>query len=184
LAPSDALARALLGLLNGAAVTRFRMPPFSSLYWNDVLQRPGHLADQIREASPPAQPPLNALGGQTWLALAITTVAAVAAHVTLSRSVFGRWPLRGGHNRTASRISGVPSTASPSRLHRQRDLCSLASRCFTPARPKPGSPVLGQRILLDVIGATVIGGTSLFGGKGKILWTLFGVLFLKLIDKA
>ena len=33
-------------------------------------------------------------------------------------------------------------------------------------------------------GATVIGGTSLYGGKGKVLWTVFGVLFLTLIDNA
>ena len=39
-------------------------------------------------------------------------------------------------------------------------------------------------MLLDVIGATVIGGTSLFGGKGKISWTLFGVLFLTMLDNA
>ena len=44
--------------------------------------------------------------------------------------------------------------------------------------------MLGQRILLDVIGATVIGGTSLFGGKGRVAWTLFGVLLLKLIDNS
>ena len=36
-------------------------------------------------------------------------------------------------------------------------------------------------MLLDVIGAAVIGGTSLFGGKGKVLWTLYGVLFLSLL---
>jgi ribose transport system permease protein len=42
--------------------------------------------------------------------------------------------------------------------------------------------VLGQRLLLDVIGAAVIGGTSLFGGRGRIVWTLYGALFLTLID--
>ena len=47
-----------------------------------------------------------------------------------------------------------------------------------------GSPVLGQRILLDIIGAAVIGGVSLFGGKGKVIWTIFGVLFLSVIDKS
>ncbi|MES4793164.1 MAG: ribose ABC transporter permease, partial [Chloroflexota bacterium] len=35
-----------------------------------------------------------------------------------------------------------------------------------------------------VIGAVVIGGTSLFGGKGKILWTLFGVLFFVLLSNS
>jgi len=35
-----------------------------------------------------------------------------------------------------------------------------------------------------VIGATVVGGTSLFGGKGKVVWTIFGVLFITLIDNS
>ena len=43
--------------------------------------------------------------------------------------------------------------------------------------------MLGQRILLDVIGAAVIGGVSLFGGKGKVIWTVFGALFLTVVDK-
>ena len=37
-------------------------------------------------------------------------------------------------------------------------------------------------MLLDIIGAAVIGGTSLFGGRGKISWTIAGVLFLVLLD--
>jgi ribose transport system permease protein len=44
--------------------------------------------------------------------------------------------------------------------------------------------VLAQRLLLDIIGAVVIGGTSLFGGKGTVLGTVFGVLFLTLIDNS
>ena len=50
------------------------------------------------------------------------------------------------------------------------------------ARMQTGSPIAGANILLDVIGAVVIGGTSLFGGRGKVLWTVFGVLFLVLLD--
>ena len=60
-------------------------------------------------------------------------------------------------------------------------LAAAASVLYT-ARLETGSPVLGQRILLDVIGATVIGGTSLFGGRGQVSWTVFGVLFLTLLD--
>jgi ribose transport system permease protein len=40
-----------------------------------------------------------------------------------------------------------------------------------------GRPTLGDTMLMDVIGATVIGGTSMFGGKGKVVWTLYGVIF-------
>jgi ribose transport system permease protein len=59
----------------------------------------------------------------------------------------------------------------------------MAAVLYT-GQAESGSPVLGQRMLLDIIGATVIGGTSLFGGKGKVIWTLFGVLFIKLLDNS
>jgi ribose/xylose/arabinose/galactoside ABC-type transport system permease subunit len=66
---------------------------------------------------------------------------------------------------------------------RSRPRSAISSILYT-GRLETGTPVLGQRILLDVIGAAVIGGVSLFGGKGKILWTVFGVLFLSVIDKS
>jgi ribose/xylose/arabinose/galactoside ABC-type transport system permease subunit len=44
-----------------------------------------------------------------------------------------------------------------------------------------GVPSLGGNVLLDVIGAAVIGGTSLFGGKGSVRGTFFGVVFFVLI---
>ena len=42
----------------------------------------------------------------------------------------------------------------------------------------------GSNILLYSVGAAVIGGTSLFGGRGQVQWTFFGVLFLTLLDTA
>ena len=50
------------------------------------------------------------------------------------------------------------------------------------ARLETGSPNHGKAMLLDVIGAAVIGGTSLFGGRGRVLWTVFGVLFLAVLS--
>ena len=78
----------------------------------------------------------------------------------------------------AFRCSALCSGPSSS----QASAPAIASMLYT-GRLETGTPVLGQRILLDVIGAAVIGGVSLFGGKGKILWTVFGVLFLTVIDK-
>ena len=51
------------------------------------------------------------------------------------------------------------------------------------ARLGVGQPNLGAEgtVLLDIVGATVIGGTSLYGGRGKVLWTVFGVLFYVLL---
>jgi ribose transport system permease protein len=55
---------------------------------------------------------------------------------------------------------------------------------FYTARLETGSPVMGQNVLLDVIGAVVIGGTSLFGGIGKLHWTLFGAIFMTILDNS
>jgi ribose/xylose/arabinose/galactoside ABC-type transport system permease subunit len=58
---------------------------------------------------------------------------------------------------------------------------AIASVLYT-ARLETGSPVLGQRLFLDVIAAVVIGGTSLFGGRGSVAGTVLGALFITLLD--
>ena len=89
-----------------------------------------------------------------------------------------------GHNPKASLISGVPvNRVIVSAYVLSGCLAALAAVVYT-GQAETGSPVLGQRMLLDIIGATVIGGTSLFGGKGKIVWTLCGVVFIKLLDNS
>src|SRR6185312_7481436 len=87
-----------------------------------------------------------------------------------------------GHNARAADISGVPVQATIIAAYAVSGFCAALASVLYTGQTETGSPVLGQRVLLDVIGATIIGGTSLFGGKGKVVWTLCGVLFLKLVD--
>ena len=71
---------------------------------------------------------------------------------------------------SSSSSSSSPASARPS------------PRSSTPARLGGGRPTIGAgACLLDIIGATVIGGTSLAGGKGKIVWTFIGVVFFVLL---
>jgi ribose/xylose/arabinose/galactoside ABC-type transport system permease subunit len=115
-------------------------------------------------------------------ALIATVIIAVCAHVIQSRSVFGKWLFAVGLNPQAAEISGVPVrrvivwTFVISGV-----LSSIAAIIYT-GRLEAGTPILGQRILLDVIGAAVIGGVSLFGGTGKVMGVFFGVLFLSVVD--
>jgi ribose transport system permease protein len=60
-------------------------------------------------------------------------------------------------------------------------LCAAVAAILYSARLGIGLPSLGNNLLLDIIGATVIGGTSLFGGKGSIKGTFFGVAFFVLL---
>jgi ribose/xylose/arabinose/galactoside ABC-type transport system permease subunit len=59
----------------------------------------------------------------------------------------------------------------------------LAAILFT-ATLETGNPEMARDNLLDVVGAVVIGGTSLFGGKGTVAGTVAGVVFLGLVDNS
>jgi len=118
------------------------------------------------------------------ISLLVAAAVAIVAHLILNRTVFGRWLYAVGTNARAAEISGVPVRRAVMWAFIISGLCAAVSSILYTGRLETGTPVLGQRILLDVVGAAVIGGVSLFGGKGKILWTLFGVLFLAVIDKS
>jgi ribose/xylose/arabinose/galactoside ABC-type transport system permease subunit len=127
-------------------------------------------------------PYANLLGIPIPALMAGTLVA--VAWLILNKSIYGSWIYTLGLNPKVARISGVPIAGSLIFVYVFSGLsAALASVLYT-ARLETGSPVMGQQLLLDVIGAAVIGGTSLFGGKGKVQWTFFGVLFITLLDNS
>ena len=173
---------ALAGVANGFAVARLRMPAF--MVTLATMMGFSGLAVWLTQSKAINQLPagFNTLGGHTAVAFVIAAIVGAWVHVMLSRSLFGRWLFATGHNARTAHLSGVPTSAVIVGAYAASGLLAAVASILYTGQAETGSPVLGQRILLDVIGATVIGGTSLFGGKGKVLWTLFGVLFLKLVD--
>ncbi len=173
-----------LGAVNGAMVTLLRLPPFivtlaSMMFlsglaiWSTQSKNIYHLP-----------PGFLALGQQLPLALSVTAAIGLTAHWLLARTIYGRWHLAAGQNATAAHISGVPVRAMTFAAYVASGFCAALASVLLTARLETGSPVLGREMLLDVIGATVVGGTSLFGGKGKITGTFFGVLFFTVLDNA
>jgi ribose/xylose/arabinose/galactoside ABC-type transport system permease subunit len=115
--------------------------------------------------------------------MVIALSVAVAAHILLNATVFGRWVLAIGMNRKAAEISGVPVRRVIVAVYVLSAVCAAIGALLYSTRLEAGRPTLGEgTFLLDVIGAAVIGGTSLFGGKAKIIWTFFGVLFFVLLS--
>jgi ribose/xylose/arabinose/galactoside ABC-type transport system permease subunit len=177
-----------VGLLNGAAITLFRMPAF--IVTLTTMMFTSGLAIWLTESKTIYNLPasFNAIGKGSFFvvpyALVVTALLALALHVMLSRSLLGRWLYAIGHNARAAEVSGVPVGRTTRLAYVISGLCAAAASILYTGRIETGSPVLGQRILLDVIGAAVIGGTSLFGGRGKVAWTVCGVLFITLIDNS
>ena len=186
--PAGVGARVLLGAVigagNGLAITKLRMPAFI-VTLTTMMFLSGFAIWLTQSKNIAGLPPaFTLLGNRLWLSLPIAAVLAGFAHLLLTRSLFGRWLHAVGHNARTAHVSGVPVDGVVIAAYVASGVFAAVAAVLYTARLETGSPVLGQRILLDVIGATVIGGTSLFGGKGKVLWTLWGVLFLTLLDNA
>lgn len=173
-----------IGAINGAVVTLLRLPAFIVTLASMMFL--SGFAVWFTQSKSIYNLPASflALGQRLPIALVVTMVLVIAAHLLLRRTVFGRWLYAVGQNATAAHISGVPVRAITCAAYVVSGFCAALASILLTARLETGSPVLGREILLDVIGATVVGGTSLFGGRGKIAWTAFGVLFLTVLDNA
>jgi ribose/xylose/arabinose/galactoside ABC-type transport system permease subunit len=106
------------------------------------------------------------------------------AHFVLSRTVAGRWVYALGHNAVAARISGVPARMVTIAVFVASGLCAALAAIIYTSRIETGLPTLGSNMLLDIVGAAVIGGVSLFGGRGSIWMVLAGVAFMCVLDKS
>ncbi len=180
----------LVGLFNGVCVSRLQMPSFivtltSRMFFAGcaLWYTTFHTHSSSISGLPTS---FTALGSGEWVGLPASLLLALplalAAHWVLTRTVYGQWLVAIGINRQTARISGVPVEKVITVAFVISGTCAALGSLIYTARLQTGTPILGERILLDVIGAAVIGGTSLFGGKGKIKWTIFGVLFLVLVD--
>lgn len=178
------LVGALVGLANGVAVTKLKMPPFIVTLTGMIFF--SGLAVWLTQSKNIGNLPVafNRISGNTVITFTITALLGVGAHLMLTRSLWGRWLYAVGHNARTSLISGVPVHGVVIGAYMASGLLAAVAAVLYTGQTESGSPVLAQRLLLDIVGATVIGGTSLFGGRGKILWTLYGVLFLKLMDNS
>lgn len=175
-----------LGAVNGFSVARLRMPPFLATLAVMIFASGFAiwLTHSINITGLPEGFRLLGAGtlGPLPTALLVVGPLALGAHLLLTRTVLGRWLFAVGGNARTARVSGVPVERVVLFAYVACAGCAAVASVLYTARLETGSPVLGQRILLDVIGAVVIGGTSLFGGRGSVLGTVYGALFITLLD--
>lgn len=171
----------LIGLWNGISVAHFKMPPFivtlvSMMLFSAVaIYLPK--SENIRNLPEAYLNISKSAGGYLSLSLVIAVGLAVFAHLLLSKTLFGRRIYAVGINTKASQISGVPTKRVIITAYVISSLCAVVAAILYSSRLEMGRPTLGNTLLLDIVGANIIGGMSLMGGKGKITWTFFGVFF-------
>jgi ribose transport system permease protein len=116
------------------------------------------------------------------VAVWIFFIVALILHVVLSRTPFGRWNFAVGGNYEASAASAVPVRFTRAAAFVLTGLLSGMCGVLIALSLGQARPIIGVGYEFVAITAVVIGGTSLFGGRGSILRTVGGVIILALIN--
>lgn len=175
----------LAGVVNGLLVTRIKLPPFI------VTLGTMNIAFALTQIISKAQsvtdlPPLLTALGNT-LRVGVTPVAYGAllmvvlytlAWWLLRETAGGRHVYAVGNNREAARLSGINTERVLLAVYALAGLCYGVAALLSVARTGVGDPQAGQTENLDTVTAVVLGGTSLFGGRGVITGSLIGALIV------
>lgn len=170
------------GALNGAFIAKLRVHPL--IVTLATLSAYRGIAEGISLGRPISGFPSNfswiGQGSVAGLPIpgVVFAVTVVVFGVLLARSVVGRALYAMGHNETASRYSGLPVERIKLLIYSLSGaMAGLAAVLFV-ARRNTAKADIGAGMELDVITAVVLGGTSIFGGRGRIVGTLLGVLLI------
>jgi ribose transport system permease protein len=176
-----------VGLFTGVMITVFRIPPFIVTLGMMLvasgaayLLTGGESVYQIPESFVWLGRGADLLGVPNAVVLMLLLYA--IAHVVMSRTVLGRYLYAVGGNPEAARLSGVPVERLLLFAYALSGLLAGLGGVVMASQLKSGSPTYGQMYELYVIAAVVVGGTSLSGGRGKILGTLVGALIIAVIQ--
>jgi ribose/xylose/arabinose/galactoside ABC-type transport system permease subunit len=109
-------------------------------------------------------------------------IAFAVTYFLFKHTILGRFVQATGGNLTAARFSGVNTNFVKLITLTMSGLAAGLGGLLTTARLYSGRPYIGQGLELDVIAAVILGGTSLFGGKGTILGTLIGAFIIGVLN--
>ena len=112
----------------------------------------------------------------------IFLIIVLIGYYLLEKSRFGRYVLAVGGNKEAARISGIHVTKIRLIVFSMSGLLAGLAGVVLASQFGAGSPNAGNMYELDAIAAVVLGGTNLYGGRGRILGTVMGVLIIGVID--
>jgi ribose/xylose/arabinose/galactoside ABC-type transport system permease subunit len=175
----------LMGLLNGLAVAFTRVPALIvTLAAMQVFRGAGgHITGQQNIDLPAG---LRGIG--TGSLLGVPTPVLLAAAVALGgvfvfgRTTFGRYVQAVGSNPDAAVNAGLPIRRVLVGVYALAGLLAAIASLTQTARLGAVQPSIGQGFELTVITAVVLGGTSLFGGRGSISGTVLGALILTTVQ--
>lgn len=177
---------ALCGFFNGLFVTKGKLPPFIVTMVSMTIARGA--AQLFTKGRPVSglEEGFTYLGAGFFLGIPVPIylllVVVAITYFILNKTRIGRYIYAVGGNEAAAEASGI-------KVHRVKLFAYMFSGILAAfvgliltARLNSASPVVGEGYELDAIAASVIGGTSMEGGKGKVMGVLIGALIIGTIS--
>lgn len=186
-----AIAAALLigtvgGLFNGLIITRFRVPPLIATLATLALYR--GVAEGISQARSVrgypdwftvlGQGDILAVPAQLWLLLFGVVIAAFILGLT----TFGRTTYAIGSNEVAAQFSGLAVDRTKLAIYAGSGFMAALAGVILVARVSTTRSDMGSGYELTAITAVVLGGTSIFGGRGTIVGTVLGLVLMQALN--
>ena len=179
---------ASLGFINGFIIAKTKIPPFIATLGMMVSVR--GLAKWYTQGQPVALltdsftwfgKSFDFIGFPIPRPVIVFLFVAVICHIALTYTRYGKFTYAIGANPQAARVSGINIGNHLMKVYAVAGLLSGLAGVMTAARAQSGQPGMGVAYELDAIAATVIGGTSLAGGVGRITGTFIGTIILGVV---
>jgi ribose transport system permease protein len=172
----------ICGLVNGCIITRLKLSPF--IVTLAAMSTIRGLALLYSNGIPVSRLPAKAvfLGrgyiGFIPIPVIVMAVVVTLTWVALSCMSFGRHVQAIGSNEECARLSGIKVNRTKISVYIISGACAAITGILLTMRLGSGQPTVAEGMEMDSITAVVLGGTSINGGKGYMLGTIIGCLFL------
>ncbi|MGH2776992.1 MAG: ABC transporter permease [Actinomycetota bacterium] len=185
----------LVGIFNGYAITKWRVPDFIATLGTFTAVRGVALLvtnglpvpdfDRVVEGRGVPET-VSVLGSDSVfrfpLIAIVAAVCAVLGWFILSRTKLGRSAYAIGGNQEAARVSGIRVGRSKMLIYVISGLLAAVAGFMLTGRQGSANALMGEGMELQSIAAVVVGGTNLFGGEGSVVGTMIGVLIIGVLS--
>ncbi|MBF0530542.1 MAG: ABC transporter permease [Deltaproteobacteria bacterium] len=173
------------GLISGLLVAKAGLAPFvATLGMMAIARSQAYVLSGARSINnlPPA---IEYVGNAMFLGIPLNFICLLVLYALmwlfLTRTKAGRSIYAIGSNEEAARVAGIAVDKYKILTYVASGFFAALASVFLSARILSSDPIAGNGLELDTIAAVVIGGASLFGGRGSMIGTLLGVCIMVLI---
>ncbi len=177
-----------LGAVNGLSVAQFKMIPF--IVTLAMMQIATGASTWITNSVSLALPAsfyntvLTKIGIFPTPIFVVLFIVIIITLIT-SKSIYGRWLYSLGVNEKASQIVNIPTKwVKFSAYVVSGFMAGLTSVLLSARLGSAGAPMGDSNVVMDVMGAAVIGGVSIYGGVGSPMGAAFGALFITILNNS